>query len=257
METSIELHHQVIGSGIPMVLIHGYPLDHTIWYPVVDVLKESNIQMILPDLRGHGLSPVPDGIYTMDLMAEDILNLLNKLGIGKAILVGHSMGGYVSLAFSKRYPNRLAGLGLVSTQAFADTPEKRQARINSARDVMKRGSKAIGGSMPAKLTGRKEVMDKITEIITRTQPRGIAGALKGMAERPDMTEWLSSISAPAVVIHGMQDILMPLENSLLMSRLLGKAWLVKIADAWHMPMMETPEVVAQTLSELALKASYK
>ncbi|MCC6146217.1 MAG: alpha/beta hydrolase [Anaerolineaceae bacterium] len=251
MISSTKLHHRVIGNGIPMVLLHGFPLDHTIWYPVVDILAAAGIQVILPDLRGHGLSPSPEGVYTMNLMAEDILNLLEDLGIEKAVLVGHSMGGYVSLAFSCLYPNRLSGLALVSTQASADTPEKRQSRLNMVQEVKRYGVKALCGTMPLKLTNNEVIQQKIIEIICRTTPQGIIGALKGMAYRPDFAGRLPSISVPTVVVGGLLDAIIPMESFKLMSQLLCKAWLVEIKEAGHMPMMETPEPVAGALCELA------
>ncbi|NPV76620.1 MAG: alpha/beta hydrolase [Anaerolineae bacterium] len=257
MEASISLHYSVIGSGMPMVFLHGFPLDHTIWYSVVDILNSSDLQIILPDLRGHGLSPAPEGVYTMDLMANDILNLLDELGIQKAILVGHSMGGYVSLAFSRRYPDRLAGLALIATQALADSPEKRQSRLDTANAVLERGSKVICETMPSKLTDKEEIMEKIVSTICRTPPEGIVGALKGMAERPDLTTYLPSIDVPAVVVAGVKDTIIHPENAQLMSRRLGNAWLVKIQQAGHMPMLEAPEQVAVSLTQLAQKVSLR
>lgn len=255
MENSIKLYYQNFGDGLPVVLIHGYPLNHTIWLPVAERLASENFQIILPDMRGFGLSPAPGGTSTMDLMAGDVLNLLDELGIEKAVLVGHSMGGYVSMAFSRLYPGRLAGLGLVCTQASADSPEKRQERLNTARQVLKQGTQRISESMPARLAENGEIRDAVAEIIRRTTPEGIAGALRGMAERPDFTEWLASIKVPAVVIHGMLDKITPLENSELMSRLICRSWLVRIPDAHHLPMLENPESVAHAMIELAQKIS--
>jgi pimeloyl-ACP methyl ester carboxylesterase len=123
----VELYYEEFGQGVPVILLHGFPLNHTIWMPVVERLQ-SHVRVITPDLRGHGKSPATDGDYSMRLMAEDIHALMNRLDIPKAVLVGHSMAGYASLAFARAYPGRLAGLAMVASQAEADTPEKRQAR---------------------------------------------------------------------------------------------------------------------------------
>ena len=238
-----------------MVFLHGFPLDHTIWYPVVEILSGLDLQIILPDLRGHGLSPAPEGIYTMDLMAEDILNLLDELEIQKAILVGHSMGGYVSLAFSRWYPDRLAGLALIATQALADSPERRQSRLDTVSAVLEHGSKVISETMPSKLTDREEVIEKIETIIHRTFPKGIIGALKGMADRPDFTIYLPLIDVPVLVVAGQKDAVVLPEYAQRMSCQLGNAQLVEIRQAGHMPMLEAPEEVAVSLAQLAQKAA--
>lgn len=254
-ETPIKLYYETRGKGIPVVLLHGFPLDHTIWYPVVDLLACSDVHVIMPDLRGHGASPAPEGVYSMNLMAEDLRLMLDELDIQKAILVGHSMGGYISLAFSRLYPNRLAGLALVASQSIADSPERRQSRLNAAREVKKRGSRIICETLPPKLTHDEAIMKKIVDLICQTKPEGIIGSLLGMADRPDFSEVLSSIRVPAVVIAGLNDTIIHPENAKLVSRLLGRAWLVNIKDAGHMPMMETPKPVAETLYQLVQKVS--
>src|SRR5512144_1307135 len=120
----VNLAYEEHGEGTPVILTHGFPLNRSIWYPVVPKLSEK-VHLILPDLRGHGQSPVPEGVYSMRLLAEDLRALMDQLNIEKVVLAGHSMGGYVSLAFARAYPGRLAGLALVATQAAADSPERR------------------------------------------------------------------------------------------------------------------------------------
>ena len=122
----VDLFYKEYGQGTPVIFLHGFPFDHSIWEPLVPLLSK-DARMILPDLRGFGRSPVTEDIYSMRLLAEDVLHLMDHLKIEKAVLVGHSMGGYVSLAFAHAYPGRLLGLGLVATQAAADGPERRQS----------------------------------------------------------------------------------------------------------------------------------
>ena len=115
----IQLAYARKGTGKPLVLIHGYPLDHTIWNEVAPLL-ESDFDIILPDLRGFGGSDVVESQYKISDMAADIAGLMDALGIEKAAIAGHSMGGYISLAFARAYPSRVAGLGLIASQALAD-----------------------------------------------------------------------------------------------------------------------------------------
>lgn len=245
---SIQLAFEEHGSGLPVVLLHGYPLDRSIWSPLVPLLKE-HARLILPDLRGFGQTPLPkeDEPYSMRVLADDVLDLLDRLNIEKAVLVGMSMGGYVALAFAHAYPQRLAGLGLVSTQARADSPEKRQDRMKTAEQVRRRGVTRTLKGMAEKLTPKAELVPVLSELINRQSSKGVVAALKGMAERRDSTENLANISVPTVVIAGTDDVLIPMQRSQEMNQLLGWSWLVEIPGGGHMSMMEKPELVADAL----------
>ena len=245
----VELYYEEFGQGFPVILMHGYPLNHTIWMPVVERLQ-AHARVITPDLRGHGKSPVTDGDYSMRLMAEDIHALMNRLDLQKAVLVGHSMAGYVSLAFARAYPGRLAGLAMVASQAEADSPEKRQGRYITAEEVGRKGVRQVAKSMLPKLTPRKELTADLMEIMLKTPKKGVIGTLKGMAERPDALEWLAEIEVPAVVVAGEQDVIIPLERARTMTQMLRRGWLVEIPEAAHMPMLETPQVVADAIQQL-------
>lgn len=252
MDEKVQLYFEEHGQGIPVVLIHGFPLDHTIWSPLIPLLKEK-ARLILPDLRGFGKSPVTPGIYDMGLLADDIKDMLDGLNIKQAVLAGHSMGGYVSLAFARCYPERLLGLALVASQAAADTPERRQGRLQTASEVERRGVKSLAKTMPEKLSANPALATLLRQLILRADPQGVAGALRGMANREDMTRRLSEINVPAVIIAGSQDSLIPIEKSREMERLLPRGWLVEIPNAGHMPMMEAPEMVAEALHRLIEK----
>ncbi len=252
MDEKVSLYFEEHGHGTPVVLIHGFPLDHTIWNPLVPLL-EGKARLILPDLRGYGKSPVTRGTYDMGLLADDIKEMLDGLNIRQAVLVGHSMGGYVSLAFARCYPERLLGLALVASQAAADTPERRQGRLQTAGEVERRGVKSLAKTMPEKLTTHPDLVEPLRQLILQANPAGVAGALKGMADREDMTRRLSEINVPTLIIAGAQDSLIPLEKSREMERLLPRGWLVEIPNAGHMPMMEAPEMVAEALFRLLEK----
>lgn len=252
MDEKVSLYFEEHGHGTPVVLIHGFPLDHTIWNPLVPLL-EGKARLILPDLRGYGKSLVTRGTYDMGLLADDIKEMLDGLNIRQAVLVGHSMGGYVSLAFARCYPERLLGLALVASQAAADTPERRQGRLQTAGEVERRGVKSLAKTMPEKLTTHPDLVEPLRQLILQANPAGVAGALKGMADREDMTRRLSEINVPTLIIAGAQDSLIPLEKSREMERLLPRGWLVEIPNAGHMPMMEAPEMVAEALFRLLEK----
>jgi 3-oxoadipate enol-lactonase len=245
----VQLYYEEQGAGFPVFLLHGFPLDHTTWDKVTESLK-SKARVILPDLRGLGKSPVVDGVYQMREMAEDIVALMDKLKIEKAILVGHSMGGYVSLAFAHAYPHRLAGLGLVCTQAANDSPEKRQARLITVDEVKRRGVKVMAQKQANKMSDKPEVIQWCYDIIMKTDKKGVIGCLKGMAERPDCTGYLANIQVPAVVVSGKFDKAVPAEQPQIMTQLLLRGWHVEAANTGHMPMIEEPQVVTQALLQL-------
>jgi 3-oxoadipate enol-lactonase len=245
----IQMFYQDQGEGYPLVLIHGFPLDHTIWAPLFPLLIPE-ARIITPDLRGFGRSSVPEETYNMDQLADDIAGLLDHLQIERAVVVGHSMGGYVSLAVAQKYPSRLSGLGLLSSQAFADTPERREGRYATARKVEENGVEAVAGDLASKLTPIPLLQDRVKSIILNTKPAGIIGALKGMAERPDAVPYLEEIEVPTIVIAGTKDELIPVGNSKPMMDHFSNARWLEIEQASHMAMMETPVIVADALKQL-------
>jgi len=245
---TVSLYYEERGSGTPVVLLHGFPLDHTIWNPVVPLL-EIHARLILPDLRGHGKSPLGQANSIRE-MAEDVAVLLDMLDIPRAILVGHSMGGYVALAFARAHPHRLAGLGLVASQAESDTPEKQRGRYNTAADVRKHGLRKLAEGISQKLSAQPGLMETIRQIILQANPAGVVSALIAMAERPDATDWLGEIRVPAVVIAGEADALMPPDRAVTLEQLLPHSWRVSLPGVGHLPMMEAPEQTAHPLVEL-------
>ena len=189
------------GTGKPLVLVHGYPLDHTIWDEVLPLL-ENDFDIILPDLRGFGDSDVVESQYKIADMATDIAGLLDHLGIEKAVVAGHSMGGYVSLAFVHAYAERVLGLGLVASQALADAPERKQGRYDAAEEIMRTGVEPVAEAFPPKLTPDERVQAYVQELIAKQRPAGLAGALKAMAERDDSSSILSGFTFPVAIVHG-------------------------------------------------------
>ena len=255
METDvngISLFFEQRGGGQPIVLVHGYPLDHTIWEAMVLEMK-SPARVILPDLRGFGRSGLDGEISTMRQMADDLAALLDRLQIQKTVLVGHSMGGYVTLAFAAAYPDRLSGIGFVSSQAAADSAERRAGRYAQAEEILAHGTRILAETMTPKLAADQQFHADIYRVILRSQPKGLAAALKGMAERADTNGTLPTIGVPGVVITGLDDQLIPVERSRELSAGMSRAELVEIAGAGHMPMMEQPSLTAAALDKLLLE----
>jgi 3-oxoadipate enol-lactonase len=251
----IHLHYVQAGEGIPLLLIHGYPLDHAMWQPQLGGLGDL-AQVIAPDLRGFGQSDAPQGVYAMDAHAGDLCALLDALHIRRAVLCGFSMGGYIALAFWRSYASRVLALILVDTRAGADTPEARLARLEMAEQVKQRGSApAIEAMLPRLLAEstrqtRSDVVEYVGAMMQRQRPAGIVGALLGMAERPDSTTLLPTITAQTLVVFGAADVITPAQTEGPgLADSIPHARLVVIPNAGHMSSLEQPEAFNRTVRE--------
>lgn len=233
----------------PIVLLHGFGLNRTIWHECVRK-HLGDQQVLLLDLRGHGESDAPEGPYSMSLLAEDLAQCLDALGIKKAIVCGHSMGGYVSLAFTEQFPQMLAGLGLITTNAQADSDEKRSGRYALIEEVRERGAIALAETLAPRLSHDQNVISLSHQLILNTDPEGLIGALGGMAERPDRRKLLPKISMPALVVAGEEDQITSLTDAKEMADALPKGHLLSLPGVGHMPMAEAAPELGQGLLSL-------
>jgi pimeloyl-ACP methyl ester carboxylesterase len=235
------------GSGQVVVLVHGFPLDHSMWREQIDALA-AHYRVIAPDLRGFGQSEPVEGTLTMAAMAADLLKMLDALEIsGPVVVCGLSMGGYVAMQFWKQYENRLRGLVLCDTRAMGDTPEAATNRLAMAEKVMKEGSQVVAEAMLPKLfapeceKSQPEIVQQTKEVILKTAPATIAAAQRGMAERPDMRSTLTIMKLPTLVVCGEQDVISPLEEMKFMAEALPQGRFEVIKDAGHMSPLEKPQ----------------
>jgi pimeloyl-ACP methyl ester carboxylesterase len=255
------------GQGMPLVFVHGFPLSRGAWQKQVEMLR-SSYRVIAPDLRGLGESHPSasfgsaqdrssgqgrDGVNTMAQMAEDIHALLKQLNTGPVVLIGHSMGGYVALAFARQFPEMLRGLVLVGTKAGNDTPEAAGGRRATAEKVKAEGAKVVLDAMAPKMLAAsnkdERMAAQVRGFMERSQPDGVIGALLGMAERPDSTELLSQIYAPTLIITGADDTIIPPAESEKMASAIKNAQLKVIPNAGHLVAFEQPEEFNRALQE--------
>src|SRR5258706_1878127 len=246
----IQLAYDRHGIGTPLVLLHGSPLDPPLCDEIVLLLKDS-FDLIIPDLRGFGESTTIETPYTMNDYASDIASLLDQLSIQKAAVAGHSMGGYVALAFARLYPERISALALVSSQVLADPPDRKEGRYKSAAEVAEKGIGGVVETMTPKFTSDPQWQAFARKSMEAQQPAAYIGALKAMAERVDCTPMLSTIKYPVVIVHGDADALIPIERAREVKAALPKSHLVEIKSAGHMPMCEAPSETAQALLMLS------
>ena len=242
----INLAYTRLGKGTPLMLVHGFPLDSSSWNELIPYLKD-HFDLILPDLRGFGKSTTVEAPYTLSDMADDLAGLLDHLGVEKTALAGHSMGGYISLAFAKKYPQRVSGLGLVASQAAADAPEGKERRYKTAADLAEKGVGVVVDAMTPKLSADVRVQGFVRSVIERQSKQALIGALKAMAVREDSMPILSSSDFPLVLIHGDADQLVPLERAKEIKSANSSARLLELKGAGHMPMMEFARQTADGL----------
>ena len=239
----IELAYTDAGLGQAVVLLHGYPFNRSLWNEQAAALSNS-YRVITPDLRGLGESDASPGAATMNRMAQDVAELLDRLEISRAIIGGLSMGGYVALAFYNQFPSRVRALILADTRAQADTNEGKQARFQQAEKALAEGMAGIADSMlpklltPETVSKRPELVKRVRDMMLKTKPEGAAGALLGMAERDDHTPLLSQISCPALILVGREDPITPVQDSEKMHREIAGSHLVVLENAAHVSNLE-------------------
>ncbi len=239
------------GKGPALVLVHGFPLSRGAWQPQVEAFQAGR-RVIAPDLRGLGESAPGPGIATMDTFADDVHALLELLGTGPVVLGGHSMGGYIALAFLRRHPGMVRGLVLVGTKAGADTPEGAAGRRATAEKVEAGGVAVVVDAMAPKMVAPAHAAawePRVRTLMAGATPAGVAAALRGMAERPDSTAMLSTIEVPTLVITGADDVLIPPAESEKLAAGIPGATLAVIPAAGHLVAAEQPESFNRALGD--------
>lgn len=246
------------GRGAPLLLVHGFPLNHEMWSEQIEVLSRE-YRVIAPDLRGFGQSGATPGVVTMEQFADDLAALLDAMKVGEpAVFCGLSMGGYIAWQFCRKHAARLRALVLCDTRAGADSPEAAANRLATADRVEREGPQVLVESMmpkvlaPATLSKRPDVVLALQRIMLANDRQGIAAASRGMSQRPDMTPLLSQIRCPALVLVGEADAPSPPAEMRGMAEAIPGARFVEIPGAGHMTPMEQPaEVNAAILEFLA------
>jgi 3-oxoadipate enol-lactonase len=249
-----EIFYEVLGNGPPVVLLHPFPANHELWKPAAQAVV-SRYRVILPDLRGHGDSGMGEGPATMENHAADLARILDHEEVGRAPFVGVSIGGYVLFEFWRKYRARVEALVLCNTKAQADTPEARAARLQTATDVMERGTEPFFESMLPKLLGkttcsaRPDLVEGALRMMRKMSPEDVALVQRGMAERQDSVETLKTINVPTMVVTGDEDILTGKEEAEFMRQHIAGSQLKVIAKAGHYSPWEQPEEVGKLLRQ--------
>lgn len=247
-----EIVYWALGDGPPVVLLHPFPANHEFWLPVAEALA-TRYRVVLPDLRGHGESGVGEGPATMEKHAADIARVMGDAKVGRAPLVGVSIGGYALFEFWRKHRGRVAALGLCNTKAPADGPEARAGRLQAANDVLERGTEPFFESMIPKLMGkttremRPDLVDGALRMMRKMSPEDVAQVQRGMAARPDSVETLKTINAPTLLVTGDEDSMTGVNETELMRQHISGSQLCVIPKAGHYSPWEQSEEAAKIL----------
>ncbi len=250
----IQVYESGAGAGVPLILIHGFPFDHTMWRPQIDALAGPR-RVIAYDVRGHGKSDTGDGQYSIELFVDDLIGVMDGLGISRAVVCGLSMGGYIALRAVERHPDRFAAVVLCDTKSEADGNEARIKRAAAAQAVKAGGSAKFaegfvkGVLAESTFRTRPETVEYVQGMIRANTPLGIAGTLLALAGRTDTTEALKKMSLPALILVGEHDTLTPPSASEAMRGRLPQAELRLIPQAAHLSNLENPSVFNRELSD--------
>jgi len=236
----VRLAYDDAGSGDCAVLIHGHPFDRTLWEPQLAALRDG-FRVLAPDLRGFGESPVTAGSVTMRQYAADVEGLLDDLGIGRAAIIGLSMGGLVTMELAAARPERYWAIGLVATTAEPVTPHERVTRRQRADAVERDGMGVLVDYMHTGLYGPAcppAIRDRVDAMMAAASPAGAAAALRGRAERPDYRRVLARLDIPALVCAGSADPWSNREVTAEMIACLKRPEVLMIDGAGHLPNLE-------------------
>ena len=255
------------GAAVPLVLLHGFPLDSTIWDDVGARLVAAGHRVVTVDLRGCGGSEPSDGPALMEALAGDVAGVLDALRVERAALAGHSIGGYVALAYFRMYAERVAGIALlashVNADARADSPDPVQRELAAGRAALAERLErehsmdaAIASYLPKYFAPHvyaddPALVERARAVMARQDPSGTAQLIRGMAERVDARDLLEDIAVPALVLAGAQDVYLTPESLRETAAAIAGAEFVGLERVGHAPMLEAPEKTADALASFA------
>jgi pimeloyl-ACP methyl ester carboxylesterase len=240
------VYYRMEGKGEPVVLVHGFAEDGTVWENQIAFLKD-RYQLIIPDLPGSGQSPFNDANWSMEYFADCIRAILDAEKISTVSMIGHSMGGYITLAFADAWPDRLRTFGLFHSTAFADSEEKKTARRRGIEFIQQNGAaKFLEQSIPNLFSEetKKRQPDLVRKILARFSnfiDQSLVNYYQAMMVRPDRTHVLKTFPRPVLFIMGKHDTAVPYEQGLQQCYMPGLSYIHTLEHSGHMGMWEETE----------------
>jgi 3-oxoadipate enol-lactonase len=243
----MKMYFEDYGEGTPIVFLHAFPLSGKMWRRQIEAITEQGCRLILPDFRGFGISKDLPPADSIEEMAEDIAELLQFLNIGKAIIGGLSIGGYVIFNLYRLHPEIFSALILCDTNPVADTVEKRLQRLETIDRIKTVGVQTLREKMlpnlisPHTKNENPELLKELENLFGETAPASAISALKAMAERKDQTSVLERINVPTALIFGEEDRVTDLQTAKSLNDRIKNSRLFVVKNAGHFSNMEQPE----------------
>jgi 3-oxoadipate enol-lactonase len=253
LRPGVDVAYDDVGAGLPVVFLHGFALNRTLWAPQLGALI-TRARCIAPDLRGFGESEIV-GPYSIDRYADDVIAMLDALQIGRAVIAGLSMGGYIAFALWRRHRDRVRALILANTRAGVDTDETKTNRRELIALARAKGSGAVADAQIGRMMGtttrerRPDIADAIHRMLTMAPVEGVVGALESMIDRPDSTPTLATIDVPTLIIVGDEDVLTPPAEARAMHASISGSRLEILEGAGHLSNVERPAAFNHVTSE--------
>ncbi|MEO3948062.1 alpha/beta hydrolase [Gorillibacterium sp. CAU 1737] len=239
------------GEGRPLVLLHGFCGSSAYWQEVIPLLAP-HFRVIAPDLRGHGESEAPDElVYRMEAFAEDIAALIRRLELDHPVVLGHSLGGYVTLALAELHEGLLGGFGLIHSTAYPDSEEGRAGRDKGIATIRTEGLAAFVDGLvpklfaPDSITTKADALQEAKQIGKGTSPAAAIASQEGMKLRIDRNSVLAGTSLPVLLVAGSQDGLVPVERTFSVQR--EGVVCRELEGTGHMSMLEAPNELARVI----------
>jgi pimeloyl-ACP methyl ester carboxylesterase len=249
----LEVAYDEAGSGTPLLLVHGWPHDRTMWTGQLGGLAPF-ARLIAPDLRGVGGSSVR-GPYTMDRYADDLVAFLDALGVARAVVCGLSMGGYIAFSMLRRHRERIRGIILADTRATADTDDVRANRAALIEVIEREGMDALAARQLSSSVARStlarqpELVETVRHMMASVPAEGAIGALRAMAERPDSTPLLAGIDVPTLVVGGAEDAITSPDVLRSMAAAIPRSRVEILQQGGHLCPLERPAAFNHVVSE--------
>ncbi|MES2177498.1 MAG: alpha/beta fold hydrolase [Gemmatimonadota bacterium] len=256
----VEIAYDDVGGGVPILFIHGWPHNRTLWSAQLSGLR-TLARCVAPDLRGFGGSSVAPP-WSIDQYADDLAAFLTTLGIERAVVCGLSMGGYIAMSMLRRHRDRIRALIFTSTRATADTPEAREMRLRLIAFVEERGVEALAGKQLRAMVGsttfdsRADVLERLRSLMADAPADGVTGALRAMAERRDSTDLLAGIEFPTLVVSGAEDTFTVPEELRALAAAIPNCTLEVLERAGHACAFERPAAFNHVVGEFLARLVY-
>ncbi len=252
-----KIFYRIIGNGNPVMLVHGFGEDGQVWRNQIDSVKRSSSILIIPDLPGSGQSEMIDDM-SMEGMAEVLHAIIHEEDIDRCTVIGHSMGGYITLALAEKYWNHLNAFGLFHSSSFADSEEKKTTRRKGIDFINQHGAFEFLKTATPNLFSQQtkdekpELVDEQIALLHNFLPQALVSYYEAMIQRPDRTEILRQTTVPVLFIIGKYDAAVPPEDSLKQSHLPEKSYIHMLQHSGHMGMLEEPVECNQILEKFLL-----